>query len=80
MDQILLGYRLDYMAGIEPDRQGSLSIAGRVAAGGADNGEPGPREADSLPVFTAFLSDPAGNKIEIIHYGLSRTQYLFRIG
>lgn len=45
--------------------------AAGLAAGGSDEGAPGPRDAYPMPVFTAFLRDPEGNKVEIIHNGFS---------
>ncbi len=47
--------------------------AAGLAAGGRDEGTPGPREAYPMPVFTSFLRDPDGNKVEIIHNGFSAT-------
>ena len=43
--------------------------AGR-AAGGKDNGEPGERAYHS-GYFAAFLLDPDGNNIEVVHHGPS---------
>ena len=40
--------------------------------GGTDNGEPGPRPGYPKPdVYTAFVIDPFGNKLEIIHNGFN---------
>lgn len=43
-----------------------------LAAGGSDAGAPGPREAYPLPnVYTGFVRDPFGNKLEVIHNGFA---------
>jgi len=45
--------------------------AAGLAAGGRDNGAPGPR--DYHPgYYAAFLLDPAGNNIEAVHHGPAR--------
>ena len=49
----------------------SAAHAAGLKAGGSDEGAPGPRDAYPMPVFTSFLRDPVGNKIEIIHKGFS---------
>ena len=44
-----------------------------LAAGGADEGAPGPRDAYPMPdVYAAYLRDPFSNKLEIIHNGFAR--------
>ncbi len=40
-----------------------------LAAGGADDGAPGPRPQYSPDYYGAFLRDPVGNKIEAVRYG-----------
>lgn len=41
--------------------------------GGQGDGAPGPRAAYPMPnVYTAYVRDPLGNKIEIIHGGFSQ--------
>lgn len=41
-----------------------------VANGGEDAGRPGPRPGYPIPdVYTAFVRDPFGNKLEAIHNG-----------
>ncbi len=43
-----------------------------IANGGSCEGEPGPRPAYPLEnVYTAFVRDPFGNKLEIIHNGFA---------
>ena len=37
-----------------------------MAAGGRDNGKPGPREGASNPYYGAFVLDPDGNNIEAV--------------
>ena len=37
-----------------------------LAAGGLDNGKPGPREGDGHPYYGAFVLDPDGNNIEAV--------------
>lgn len=47
--------------------------AAGLAAGGADEGSPGPREAYPMPdVYAAYVRDPFGNKLEIVHNGFAR--------
>lgn len=46
--------------------------AAALKAGGRDEGAPGPRPAYPLPdVYTGFVRDPFGNKLEAIHGGFS---------
>lgn len=46
--------------------------AAAIEAGGRDEGAPGPRPAYPKPgVFAAFVRDPFGNKLEVIHNGFS---------
>ncbi|MCG8491087.1 MAG: VOC family protein [Sneathiellales bacterium] len=43
-----------------------------MEAGAKDNGAPGPREAyPKADVYTAFVIDPFGNKLEFIHNGFA---------
>ena len=43
-----------------------------LAAGGTDEGAPGPRSAYPIPdVYTGYVRDPFGNKLEVIHKGFS---------
>jgi len=43
-----------------------------VASGGQCDGAPGAREAYPIPdVYTAYVRDPWGNKLEIIHKGFA---------
>lgn len=43
-----------------------------LASGGSDAGAPGPRDAYPLPnVYTGFVRDPFGNKLEVIHNGFA---------
>lgn len=42
-----------------------------LAAGGRDNGAPGPRSYHPA-YYAAFLLDPDGNNIEIVHHGPAR--------
>lgn len=39
------------------------AYAAGLAAGGTDEGKPGPRPADSKTYYGAYLRDPTGNKI-----------------
>ncbi|MEQ9333509.1 VOC family protein [Thalassobaculum sp.] len=44
-----------------------------LAHGGSDEGAPGPRPAYPIPdVYTGYVRDPFGNKLEMIHNGFSR--------
>lgn len=46
--------------------------AAGLAAGASDEGAPGVRAAYPMPdVFAAYLRDPWGNKLEIVHGGFS---------
>ena len=42
--------------------------AAALAAGGASDGEPGPRQAAMTAYFGAFILDPDGNKIEALSF------------
>ena len=42
--------------------------AAALAAGGASDGEPGPRQAAMTTYFGAFILDPDGNKIEAVSF------------
>lgn len=37
-----------------------------VAAGGKDNGQPGPRPQYGPTYYGAFITDPIGNNIEVV--------------
>lgn len=39
--------------------------------GGTDEGKPGPREAYPMEVYTSYVRDPFGNKLEFIYNGFS---------
>lgn len=56
-----------HIAFASPDRQSveAFHSAG-VAAGGADNGAPGPRPDYGRGYFAAFLIDPDGNNVEAV--------------
>jgi catechol 2,3-dioxygenase-like lactoylglutathione lyase family enzyme len=44
--------------------------AAALAAGGEDNGAPGPRKHQSTPIYyAAFVLDPDGNNIEAVYRG-----------
>jgi catechol 2,3-dioxygenase-like lactoylglutathione lyase family enzyme len=43
--------------------------AAALAAGGRDNGAPGPRPEYSPGYYAAFVLDPDGNNIEAVHHG-----------
>ncbi len=43
--------------------------AAALAAGGTDNGPPGPRPEYSDGYYGAFVLDPDGNNIEAVHHG-----------
>lgn len=62
-----------HVAFAAPDRDAvSAAHEAGLAAGGADEGLPGPRAAYPMPgVFAAYLRDPWGNKIELVHGGFS---------
>jgi catechol 2,3-dioxygenase-like lactoylglutathione lyase family enzyme len=42
--------------------------ASAVANGGADDGEPGPRQAAMTTYYGAFIRDPDGNKLEALTF------------
>jgi len=58
---------------VAPDRETVDAFhAEALRAGGSDDGLPGPRDAYPMPnVYTAYIRDPLGNKLEIIHNGFS---------
>ena len=43
--------------------------AAALAAGGADNGAPGPRTEYSVGYYGAFVLDPDGNNVEAVFHG-----------
>ncbi|WP_048644830.1 VOC family protein [Nitratireductor soli] len=43
--------------------------AAGVAAGGADEGAPGPRSRYGKGYYGAYLRDPDGNKLHVVHRG-----------
>ena len=53
-----------------PDRETvERAHATALVAGGRDNGAPGPRSHYHPGYYAAFVSDPDGNNIEIVHHG-----------
>ncbi len=62
-----------HIALVAKDKE-TVDAAHRFAlqAGGTDNGAPGTREAYPKPdVYTGFVIDPFGNKLEFIHNGFA---------
>ena len=57
-----------------PSREAADAFhAAGLAAGGRDEGAPGPRDAYPMPdVYAAYVRDPFGNKLEIVHNGFAR--------
>jgi len=51
------------------DEAVSASFAAGLAAGGRSEGAPGPRPRYGEGYFGAYLRDPDGNKIHIVHRG-----------
>jgi catechol 2,3-dioxygenase-like lactoylglutathione lyase family enzyme len=50
-----------------PDRAAvDAAYAAGLAAGGTDEGAPGPRPADSETVYAAYVRDPVGNKLAVV--------------
>lgn len=47
----------------------SAAYAAAMGAGGTDEGPPGPRPHYGAGYFGAYLRDPDGNKIHIVHRG-----------
>jgi catechol 2,3-dioxygenase-like lactoylglutathione lyase family enzyme len=43
--------------------------AAALAAGGTDNGEPGPRPHYHQNYYSAFVLDPDGNNVEAVYHG-----------
>jgi catechol 2,3-dioxygenase-like lactoylglutathione lyase family enzyme len=62
-----------HVAFAAPDREAvARAHAAGLAAGARDEGAPGERGAYPMPgVFAAYLRDPWGNKIELVHGGFS---------
>jgi catechol 2,3-dioxygenase-like lactoylglutathione lyase family enzyme len=52
-------------------RQVSEFHEAALAAGGRDNGKPGPRESYSPTYFAAFVLDPDGNNVEAVCHSAS---------
>lgn len=62
-----------HVAFAAPDRDAVRTAhAAGLDAGATDEGAPGVRDAYPMPgVFAAYLRDPWGNKIEMVHGGFS---------
>lgn len=62
-----------HVAFAAPDREAvAQAHAAGLDAGAIDEGAPGERAAYPMPgVFAAYLRDPWGNKIELVHGGFS---------
>jgi catechol 2,3-dioxygenase-like lactoylglutathione lyase family enzyme len=62
-----------HVAFAAPNREAvTKAHAAGLDAGASDEGAPGVRAAYPLPdVFAAYLRDPWGNKIEVVHGGFS---------
>jgi catechol 2,3-dioxygenase-like lactoylglutathione lyase family enzyme len=59
------GFHLAFNA---PDRAAVDAFhAAAIAAGGTDNGPPGPRSQYSPTYYAAFVLDPEGWKLEVVH-------------
>ncbi|KAG1081198.1 hypothetical protein G6F40_015593 [Rhizopus arrhizus] len=52
-----------------PQEAVSLAHAGGLAQGGTDEGAPGMRSHYGDGYFGAYLRDPDGNKVHIVHRG-----------
>lgn len=50
--------------------------AAAVAAGGIDDGAPGPREEYGAPYYGAFIRDPDGHKIEAMYWDVEKAKEL----
>lgn len=48
--------------------------AAGMATGGTDEGTPGPRPQYGVGYYGAYLRDPDGNKVHVVHHGDVRTQ------
>ncbi len=46
-----------------------MAYAAGLAAGGTDEGAPGPRDRYGAGYYGAYLRDPDGNKIHLVHRG-----------
>ncbi len=51
------------------DEQVDAAFAGGMAAGGTSEGSPGPRPHYGDGYYGAYLRDPDGNKVHIVHRG-----------
>jgi len=62
-----------HVAFAAPSREAIVTAhAAGLDAGATDEGAPGVRAADPMPdVFAAYLRDPWGNKLEMVHGGFS---------
>ena len=56
---IMVAFRAPSKAAVAADH------AAAIAHGGADEGAPGPRPADSTSFYGAYVRDPTGNKLAI---------------
>ena len=62
-----------HIAFLAPDQAAVEAFhASGLAAGGRDEGEPGPRPHYAEDYFAAYLRDPDGNKLQAVHYGKGR--------
>lgn len=58
------------VAFLAPDPQAvDRAHAAGLAAGGSDEGPPGPRDHYGAGYYGAYLRDPDGNKVHIVHRG-----------
>lgn len=55
------GIMIAFLAGSKAEVDAAHAAA--LAAGGADEGAPGPRPADSTSFYGAYFRDPTGNKL-----------------
>ncbi len=63
-----------HVAFLAPERAAVDAFhAAGLAAGGRDNGGPGPRPQYHDSYYAAYLLDPDGNNVEAVHHGRGRT-------
>ena len=68
-DQYEVGGQLHIAFAAESQEQVNAFHAAAIAAGGKDNGAPGPRPEYSEGYYGAFVLDPDGHNVEAVFHG-----------
>ena len=57
---------------VDSEQEVAAFHAAALAAGGTDNGEPGPRPHYHQTYYGAFVLDPDGNNVEAVYHGATQ--------